>query len=135
MTEQAQQFAPALERRVEEWVAQARQKPGGISEEDMQGLLALVRRGRPRQRLLYLHAGSPSIYAPLVGVALHEPVAGARTQIDPLAPDLPYGCVHDALCEGWRVVHFPLQTAPFEDREIDIMGYEFILERMEEWDG
>jgi hypothetical protein len=123
--------ATALERRVEEWVARAREKLGRIGEEDLQELLAAVRGGRVRQRLLYLHAGSPSIYAPLIGAALHEPVAGARTQIDPLAPELPYTCVHDAILEGWRVIHFPLQTAPFEDREIDIMGYEFILEKME----
>jgi hypothetical protein len=135
MTEQAQHTAPALERRVEEWVAQARQQPGGISEADLQELLDLVRRGRPRQRLLYLHAGSPSIYAGLVGAAVHEPVAGSRTQIDPLAPELPYNCVHDALLDGWRVIHFPLQTAPFADREIDIMGYEFVLEKMEVFDG
>jgi len=132
MTE-AKTEAVLLARRIEEWVERVR--TGRVAEAELEELLALARGGRVRQHLLYLHAGSPSIYAPLVGAALHEPEAGKRTQIDPLAPDLPYTCVHDALCEGWRVVHFPLQTAPFEDREIDIMGYEFILERMEVWDG
>jgi len=26
---------------------------------------------------------------------------------------------------GWRVIHFPNQQATFEDREIDVIGYEF----------
>lgn len=136
MTEQGQLSAEGLMvQRVEEWVARARRKPGQIGEEELEELLVAVRRGQVRQRLLYLHAGGPSIRSPLVGSALHEPVAGAMTQIDPLAPELPYNCVHDAILDGWRVIHFPLQTAPFEDREIDIMGYEFVLEKMEVYDG
>lgn len=136
MTEQEQQNETGLlVRRVEEWVAQVRRQGGQIGEEDLEELLTAVRRGQVRQRLLYLHAGSPSIRSLLVGAAIHEPVAGALTQIDPLAPDLLYNCVHDAIVDGWRVIHFPLQTAPFEDREIDIMGYEFILEKMEVCDG
>lgn len=136
MTEQEQQNETGLlVRRVEEWVAQVRRQGGQIGEEDLEELLTAVRTGRLRQRLLYLHAGGPSIRSPLVGAALHEPVAGSMTQIDPLAPELPYACVHDAILDGWRVIHFPLQTAPFEDREIDIMGYEFILEKMEVCDG
>ena len=136
MAEQEQMNAEGLSvQRVEAWVARVRQRGGKIGEEDLEELLAAVRRGQPRQRLLYLHAGSPSIRAPLVGAALHEPVAGSLTQIDPMAPELPYNCVHDAILDGWRVIHFPLQTAPFEDREIDVMGYEFILEKMEVSDG
>ncbi len=119
----------------QEWATRVRGQGGKASEADLEELLAAVRGGRLRQRLLYLHAGSPSIYAGLVGATLHEPVAGARTQIDPLAPELPYNSVHEALLDGWRVIHFPLQMAPFEDREIDIMGYEFILEKMEVVDG
>ena len=135
MTEQVQTTAGSLVPAVEAWVAQARQQGGRVGEAELAELLALVRGGRLRQRLLYLHAGSPSIRSPLVGTALHEPVAGSMTQIDPLAPELPYHCVHDAILEGWRVIHFPLQTAPFIDREIDIMGYEFILEKLEVGDG
>lgn len=136
MAEQGQVNAEGLlVQRVGEWVARVRQKLGRIDEEDLEALLAAVRRGRLRQRLLYLHASNPSIRSPLVGTALHEPVAGSLTQIDPLAPELPYTCVHDAILDGWRVIHFPLQTAPFEDREIDVMGYEFVLEKMEVCDG
>lgn len=136
MAERVQQHtAEVVRRRVEDWVERVRGQGGRASEADLEGLLAAVRGGQLRQRLLYLHAGSPSIRSPLVGSALHEPVAGSLTQIDPLAPELPYNCVHDAILDGWRLIHFPLQTAPFEDREIDIMGYEFVLEKMEVYDG
>lgn len=136
MAEQEQRNAEGwLVQRIEEWVARARQRGGKVGELELEALLAAVRWGQLRQRLLYLHAGSPSIRAALVGAALHEPVAGSVTQIDPLAPELPYNCVHDAILDGWRVIHFPLQTAPFADREIDIMGYEFILEKMEMVNG
>ena len=94
----------------------------------------LAHPGKVRQRLLYLHAALPSIRAPIIGSALHEPVAGSVTQIDPLAPELPYDTVFDAVLDGWRVIHFPDQRAPFEDREIDMVGYEFILEKMEIYD-
>ena len=87
--------------------------------------------GGLRQRLMYLHASSPSIYSDLVARAIHEPVAGALTQIDPLAEELPYESVHDAIVDGWRVIHFPQQLAPYDDREIDVIGYEFILEKLE----
>ena len=91
-------------------------------------------RSRLRQRLLYLHAVNPSIYADLVAAAIHEPVAGSVTEIDPQAPELPYRNVHDAIVDGWRIVHFPQQRAPFDDREIDVLGQEFILEKLEEFD-
>jgi len=32
------------------------------------------------------------------------------------------------------VIQFPDQRAPFDDREIDILGYEFILQKLEEYD-
>ena len=121
------------------WVDAARRKlqaGDNLGESDLERLLAGAHgsRCRKRQRLLYLHAVTPSIYANLVAAAIHEPVAGAVTEIDPQAPELPYRSVHDAIVEGWRVVHFPQQRAPFEDREIDLIGHEFILERLEEYD-
>ena len=82
------------------------------------------------QRLMYLHASTPNIRAGLVGCAIHEPVAGSVTEIDPSASDPPYSSVHHAILDGWRVIHFPDQRAPFDDREIDILGYEFILEKL-----
>ena len=83
-----------------------------------------------RQRLLYLHAAHPSVRSPIINASIHEPVKGSITQIDPTADDLPYQTVHDAIVEGWRVVQFPDQRSPIEDREVDVLGYEFILEQM-----
>jgi hypothetical protein len=116
--------------------ARDRHAAGSLKVEELDELIQLAstscsQSGRTRQRLLYLHAGSPSIRSNLIGYALHEPVSDSNTQIDPLAPENPYNCVHDAILDGWRVIHFPQQLAPFEDREIDIMGYEFILEKLE----
>ena len=85
----------------------------------------------PRQRLLYLHADSPSIKSSLVAMALHEPVKGDELQLNINQP-WPYQCVHDAIIDGWRVIVFPDQRATFDDGEIDVLGYEFILEKWEE---
>lgn len=85
-----------------------------------------------KQRLLYLHAAGPGIQTKVIGYALHEIFEGYTSGgIDPLAPKSLYGTVHDAIRDGWRVIHFPQQNAAFEDREIDLIGYEFILEKME----
>ena len=130
---------PSPADQVAAWVDAARRtlRAGdALRESDLDRLLAVARgsRRRLRQRLLYLHANTPSIHANLVAAAIHEPVAGAVTEIDPQAPELPYRNVHDAIVEGWRVVHFPQQRAPFDDREIDVIGQEFILEKLEEFD-
>ena len=110
---------------------------GRLTEAALETLYQQIASGADpvRQRLLYLHASQPSIRSPLYGCALHEPRPGSLTEIDPLAPEPPYNCVHDALLDGWRVIHFPDQRAPFDDREIDIVGYEFILEKMEIYDA
>jgi hypothetical protein len=113
--------------------AQADLKAGRLTSEDLDTLRREVfaDTAPARQRLLYLHASSPSIRSKVVAAALHEPVPGSLTQIDPLAPELPYASVFEAILDGWRVVHFPDQRAHFDDREIDIVGYEFILEKWE----
>jgi hypothetical protein len=111
--------------------ARAALKAGRLTLEDLDALEQAVGRAQTaRQRLLYLHAASPNIRSAVIAAALHEPVAGSVMQIDPLAPELPYKSVFEAILDGWRVIHFPDQRAPFDDREIDIVGYEFILEKM-----
>jgi hypothetical protein len=110
---------------------------GRLTAETLEALerQALAASGPTRQRLLYLHAAHPSIRSGVIAAALHEPIPGSVTQIDPLAPELPYRTVFDAILDGWRVIHFPDQRAPFDDREIDIVGYEFILEKLEVCDA
>jgi hypothetical protein len=112
-------------------------KEGRLTLEDLDALeqLALDHQRPLRQRLLYLHASSPSIRSRVVAAAQHEPTPGSVTQIDPLAPEIPYESVFAAILDGWRVIHFPDQRAPFDDRDIDIVGYEFILEKREIYDA
>lgn len=114
-------------------LAQAKDKlaRGTLTAADLDEL-AVSARPRPlRQRLLYLHATTPSIASPLVAATLHEPRPGGASQMDPMQKDPEYGSVHEAICDGWQVIHFPLQAAPFDDREIDILGYEFVLQKLE----
>lgn len=119
---------------VEAWAAEARPRlrNGGLTDADIDALLAALHNadGRPRQRLLYLHAVTPSIRSKIIGMALHEPVPGSITQITADA-EWPYGTVHDAILDGWQVISFPQQRVPFDDREIDVLGYEFILQQIE----
>jgi len=120
---------------IEDWVSQARARlrDGSLGETDLDNLLNELREGSVarRQRLLYLQATTPSIRSQVIGMALHEPVRDAVTQITATA-EWPYATVHDAILDGWQVVHFPQQRVPFDDRDIDVLGYEFILQKMEE---
>lgn len=117
--------------------ARADLEAGRLSLESLDMLQNWVLDGtrQMRQRLLYLHTAMPSVRSSVIAAALHEPIADAITQIDPLAPELPYQTVIDAIREGWRIIHFPDQRAPFDDREIDMVGYEFILEKWEVFDA
>ena len=90
---------------------------------------------QPRQRLLYLHARTPSVFSDIIGLTQVEPTAGFRVEISAEALEWPYKTVHDALVDGWQIVQFPHLQAPFDDRELDVVGYEFILQKMEVVDG
>ena len=86
---------------------------------------------RPRQRLLYLHARTPSVFSDLIGYTPIEPVAGYRVEIVAEEQEWPYTTVHDAIIDGWQIVQFPHLQAPFDDSELDVVGYEFILQKLE----
>lgn len=123
---------------VEAWLDNAREKlaRGALSEGDLEQLRKTIRALSPglRQRLLYLHVKEPSIYAEVIGMAEHEPVPGRRDKMR-TREAWPYATVQEAMADGWQVIHFPNQTAPFDDREVDFVGYEFILQKMEARDG
>jgi hypothetical protein len=87
--------------------------------------------GPARQRLLYLHARTPSVFSDILGLTRVEPVGGFRAEISAQVQDWPYSTVHDAVVDGWQVVQFPQHQAPFDDCELDLVGYEFILQKME----
>jgi hypothetical protein len=86
---------------------------------------------QPRQRLLYLHARTPSVFSGILGMTLIEPVAGFKVELSAEEPKWPFKTVHEAIVAGWQIVQFPLQQAPFDDRDLDLVGYEFILQKME----
>lgn len=121
--------------RVAGWLSRARERleNGGVTASDLEELARIVGgRTVTRQRLLYLHATTPSIRSAVMGMALHEPLPGSITGIDPQAGEIPYTTVGVAILDGGQVLQFPDQRAPFDDREIDILGYEFILQKLEE---
>ena len=124
---------------IDRWIAEARAKleNGGLQKEDLDQLHQIINanRGDTRQRLLYLHAATPGIRSQVIGMALHEPVEGSVTEIVTEVQEWPYNTVHDAILDGWQVIHFPDQRTEFDDREIDILGYEFILQKLEVYDG
>lgn len=125
-----------LAQQVEAWVdkVRAKMKGGDIVESDLDELLqsAWASRKPTRQRLLYLYTHLPSIRSGrVISMALHEPVTGSITEITTTPQEWPYGTVHAAIVDGWRVIHFPDQRAPFDDHEIDILGFEFILQKIE----
>lgn len=127
-----------LKKLCEVWLRDARAKlhEGALQAKDLDQLAEVLEQdqhpdlspaGR-RQRLMYLHAVDPSIHASVIGMALHEPVAGGEEKIGQ-RDEWPYATVHEAIQDGWQVIHFPNQLVGFDDREIDILGYEFILQK------
>jgi hypothetical protein len=87
-----------------------------------------------KQRLLYLSAQSTDPRSSAISQALHEPVLDSIVEIDPTKAGLDYESVHDAICGGWRVIHFPDQRGSLEGSEVEVFGYQFVLEKMEQHD-
>ncbi|MAE64047.1 MAG: hypothetical protein CMJ18_07205 [Phycisphaeraceae bacterium] len=127
-----------LKQHCERWLETARRKleAGGLGGADLDALGRILDDAPPgcRQRLLYLHANGPSLHAKIIGMALHEPVKGGR-ELAGQRDEWPYDTVHDAILDGWQIVHFPQQLAPFDDREVDMIGFEFIGQKWSSDDG
>jgi hypothetical protein len=121
-----------LQQTIADWLDQANAKlsNGGVAATDLAQLRQLVQSATPRQRLLYLHTRAPSIDAAVIGMAQHEPVAGQKDTLRTRS-NWPYATVHEAIVDGWQVIHFPQLRAPYDDRELDYIGFEFILQKME----
>ena len=124
---------------IDRWIDEARAKleNGELQGSDLDRLHQIISADQSgtRQRLLYLHAATPGLRSQVIGMALHEPVQGSVTEIMTEEQEWPYNTVHDAILDGWQVIHFPDQRTEFDDREIDILGYEFILQKLEVYDG
>ena len=114
---------------VNAWIehARGRVRIGALTEGDLDLRAATARALAPRvrQRLLYLHAREPSVTAEVIAWAEHPFV-----DLGASAPERPYSTVLAAIEDGWQAIHFPQQLAPFDDRETDLVGYEFILQKM-----
>lgn len=122
----------SLQQAVSQWLQAVEGKAAGASiAADLQQLRAVLQQAMPRQRLLYLHTRAPSITAAVIGMAQHEPV---RDGCDTLQTrtEWPYATVHEAIVDGWQVIHFPNLMAPYDDRELSYVGYEFVLQKLEE---
>lgn len=121
--------------RVRDWLDAARTK-GSADAVALDRLAAILAQpAQLRQRLLYLHTSVPSPAAPVVASYLVDPVAGgANLTLDPNFKP-PYASVHDALRDGWSVVHFPDQRGNVQDKEIDVPTYEFVLAKWELFDS
>ncbi|MCX8277410.1 MAG: hypothetical protein OTJ43_03955 [Dehalococcoidia bacterium] len=87
-----------------------------------------------KQRLLYLSAQSTDPRSLALSQALHEPVRDTIVEIDPMRTSLDYETVHDAVCDGWRVVHFPDQRGSLDGSDIEVFGYQFVLEKLDQFD-
>ena len=110
------------------WLASAQDKlEAGTLRADDRG-------HRLRQRLMYMHAITPNPSSGLVHVTIYEPTADGVPEITAEEQPLPYNTVLEAVRDGWQIIHFPNQLAPFDDREIDILGYEFVLQKLEHFD-
>jgi hypothetical protein len=57
----------------------------------------------------------------VVSAAPHEPEPSGLAAIGPTT--LPYATVHDAMIDDWYVVQFPDPRCPFDDEDIDVLGY------------
>lgn len=124
---------PSLQQTVTQWLHEATGKvaQNQLSQADLQQLQQLVQQTTLRQRLLYLHTRAPSITSAVIGMAQHEPVRGGGDTLCTRTA-WPYETVHDAVVDGWQIIHFPNLMAPYDDRELSYVGYEFILQKLEE---
>ena len=85
----------------------------------------------PRQRLMYMQLASPNPTSECVACTIFEPVKGFRPEIESGEVDVPYSNVIDALADGWKVIQLPDPRAAFDDHDLDVIGYEFVLQKME----
>ena len=122
-----------LNTQIEQWIHSAQKKidNDSICQADLDYLSSILLSQHIRQRILYIHAATPSIRSQLIAMSLHEPIKDQIAEIDPDYGEWPYRSVQDAVLEGCQIMQFPDQRANLDDREIDILGYEFILQLLD----
>ena len=88
-----------------------------------------------KQRILYLSAQSTDPRSPTISQAIHEPLKDSIVEIDPTITGIEYKSVHEAVIDGWKIVHFPDQRGSLSNSEIEVLGFQFILEKIEEFNA
>ena len=87
------------------------------------------------QRLLYINCESTHPQSTALSAAMYEPVAGSITQLDPTSDGLPYDSVQAAMIDGWRVIQAPDVWAGIGTEDAgEVIGFQFILEKIEDFD-
>jgi hypothetical protein len=108
-----------------------RLKRGELTERDLRRIIdAIEPTSRPRQDLLYLQAGSTSVGAPVLGMALVRNGEIVEPPDDP--KEWPYKSPLEAIRDGWRVIQFPNLALMMDESRTYGLGCEFILERWSE---
>lgn len=117
------------------WITRARAKLESevIGEADLDELEQILNecRDEKRQRLLYLQTVTPGVQSQVIGMALHEPIGDSTVEIMVDGQEWPYQTVHDAIVDGWQVIHFPEQQLSSDEGELGMLGCEFILQKQE----
>jgi hypothetical protein len=123
-----------LRQAVQHWIAQAQQKLDAhlLGSDDLDALAEIAAASEKiRQRLLYLHTEMPSPRSKVVAMYQVDPVAGGAELQLTHDPKFPYTTLHDAILDGWQVIQFPNQRDVSDDRQVNVQGYEFILQKLE----
>lgn len=124
---------PLLQHAIEAWLVEAEAKldDDTLLSTDFNKLRQLVQTSAPRLNVCFICTPKrlDGLRA-VIGMAQHEPVAVRKT---PCAP-APIGPMKQCMMRWWtvwQVIHFPNLLAPYDDRELDYVGFEFILQKME----
>jgi hypothetical protein len=129
MTSASETETTSLREVVTEWLESI--KRDHATAEDLHRLRQKIEMPHQRrQRLMYMHLTSLSPTSACISCSIFEPDGEHRPAISAEA-ELPYDNVLDALADGWQVLQAPDPRLPFDDHELDILGYQFILEKME----
>ena len=126
--------AASFDETVAAWLsmADARLAAGdAVSQSDLDALRDRLSRSPVRQSLMYLHLTSPNPGSGAIACAIFQAGSDRREQITAGEVQLAYNSVLEAIADGWRVLQFPDQRADYDDSELDMLGYEFILQKME----
>lgn len=108
----------------------SRFRAGTLTEQDLESALKSLDEPTvlKRQRLLYLQASNTSVTSPIEGMSIVDNDGVHDGPDNPV--DWPYQTVHEAMQDGWRIVHFPEMTLMLVgEEETHGLGCEFILEK------